>query len=183
MTLSPISKSAAGRNLKRIQIQTGSVYTIKLLILSCADCHTTDDPGGTSNTSFCSNSACHGNVYTYAGFDAPALREILKDQLPTPAPSALTPTDSENPTFDSYAGPLFAAKCTVCHSGSSPQKGLDFSTYASTMQGGDDGAVIKPGDSAGSKLVQIQSGKHFANFSADELAVIEKWIDAGAPEK
>ena len=29
-----------------------------------------DDPGGTSNTSFCSNSACHGNVFTYAGFDA-----------------------------------------------------------------------------------------------------------------
>ncbi len=150
---------------------------------SCADCHTTDDPGGTSNTSFCSNSACHGNVYTYAGFDAPALREILKDQLPTPTPFASAPINSENPTFDSYAGPLFAAKCTVCHSGSSPQKGLDFSTYASAMKGGDDGAVIKPGDSAGSKLVQIQSGKHFANFSADELAVIEKWIDAGAPEK
>ena len=51
---------------------------------SCAACHTMDDPGGTSNTSFCSNSAYHGNVYTYAGFDAPALREILKAQLPPP---------------------------------------------------------------------------------------------------
>jgi hypothetical protein len=38
---------------------------------SCVNCHTTDDPGGTSNTSFCSNSACHGNVWEYAGFDAP----------------------------------------------------------------------------------------------------------------
>ena len=38
---------------------------------TCANCHTTEDAGGTSNTSFCSNSACHGSVYTFAGFDAP----------------------------------------------------------------------------------------------------------------
>jgi nitrate/TMAO reductase-like tetraheme cytochrome c subunit len=149
---------------------------------SCADCHTTDNPGGTSNTSFCSNSACHGNVYTYAGFDAPALREILKDQLPTPAPTSEAPANVENPTFDSYVGPLFASKCTVCHGGSSPQKGLDLSTYASAMKGGDDGAVIIPGDSTGSKLIQVQSGNHFSNLTSEELDVVKKWIDAGAPE-
>ena len=137
---------------------------------TCVSCHTTDDPGGTSNASFCSNSACHGNVYTYAGFDAPALREILKDQLPPPAPVAEpAPSDTENPTYDLYVGPLFAAKCTICHGGSSPQKGLDLSAYGSTMDGGDEGAVITPGDSAGSLLVKIQSGQHFATFSADEL--------------
>jgi hypothetical protein len=149
---------------------------------SCESCHTTDDPGGTSNTSFCSNSACHGNVYTYAGFDAPALREILQDQLPPP-PAETNLSDTENPTFDSYAGPLFAAQCTVCHGGSSPQKGLDLSTYAGAMAGGEDGPVIIPGDSAGSKLVEVQSGQHFANFSTEELDVIKAWIDAGAPEK
>jgi hypothetical protein len=148
---------------------------------SCESCHTTDDPGGTSNTSFCSNSACHGNVYTYAGFDAPALREILKDQLP-PLPTETVPGNAENPTFDSYAGPLFVAKCTACHGGSSPQKGLDLTTYASTMKGGEDGPVIIPNDSAGSKLVEVQSGQHFATFSDEELDVIKTWIDAGAPE-
>ena len=150
---------------------------------SCADCHTINDPGGTSNTSFCSNSACHGNVYTYAGFDAPALREILKDQLPAPAPTPEVPANVDNPTFDAYIGPLFASKCTVCHGGSSPQKGLDLSTYASAMKGAEDGPVIIPGDSAGSKLVQVQSGKHFANLSSEELDLVKKWIDAGAPEK
>ena len=147
---------------------------------TCASCHTTDDPGGTSNTSFCSNSACHGNVYTYAGFDAPALREILKEQLPPPAPVAAV--DTENPTFDSYAGPLFATKCAACHGSSAQQKGLDLSTYASAMKGSNDGPVIVAGDSAGSLLVKIQSSPHFANLSADELDVIKKWIDAGAPE-
>ena len=148
---------------------------------TCESCHTTDNPGGTSNTSFCSNSACHGNVYTYAGFDAPALREILKEQLPPPP--VTDAVDTENPTFETYAGPLFESKCAVCHGSSAQQKGLDFSTYANTMKGGDDGPVIVEGDSAGSILVQVQSGSHFATFSDEELEVIKNWIDAGAPEK
>lgn len=32
--------------------------------------------------------------------------------------------------------------------------------------------------------MQIQStGKHFANLTEDELAIVKQWIDAGAPEK
>jgi nitrate/TMAO reductase-like tetraheme cytochrome c subunit len=150
---------------------------------TCASCHTTEDPGGTSNGSFCSNSACHGNVYTYAGFDAPALREILKDQLPPPpTPAAPAPSDSGNPTFESFVGPLFESKCTVCHSGSSAQKGLDLSSYAGVMEGGESGPAIVSGDSAGSLLVQVQSDQHFATFSEDELEVIKNWINNGAPE-
>ena len=148
---------------------------------TCESCHSTDDPGGTSNTSFCSNSACHGNVYTFAGFDAPALREILKDQLPPPV-KAPAPSVSDNPTYDSFAGPLFAARCTVCHGSSVQQKDLDLSTYDGAVTGGESGAVILPGDSAGSLLVEIQSEGHFATLSPDELAVIKQWIDAGAPE-
>ncbi len=146
---------------------------------TCSNCHTTEDPGGTSNTSFCSNSACHGNVYTFAGFDAPALREILKDQLP--APAAAAPGETDNPTFDSYVGALLATKCTVCH-GATASAGLNLSTFADTMKGGDSGPVIVEGDSAGSLLVEVQSGQHFATFSAEELEAIKQWIDAGAPE-
>ena len=147
---------------------------------TCSNCHTVEDPGGTSNTSFCSNSACHGNVFTYAGFDAPALREVLKEQLPPPPPAVET-VSTDNPTFNSYVGPLFATKCAVCH-GTTASAGLNLSTYADTMKGGDDGPVILAGDSAGSLLVEVQSGSHFATFSADELEVVKTWIDAGAPE-
>ncbi|MGB7875430.1 MAG: c-type cytochrome domain-containing protein [Anaerolineales bacterium] len=148
---------------------------------SCEGCHTTGDPGGTSNTSFCSNSACHGSVYTYAGFDAPALREILQEQLPPP-PAEPEPADMENPTYDSYVGPLFTAKCGACHGGSTAQKGLDLSSYAGVMAGGDSGPAIVAGDSAASHLVEVQSGQHFATFSSEELDIIKKWIEAGAPE-
>ena len=147
---------------------------------TCANCHTTEGAGGTNNTSFCSNSACHGNVFTFAGFDAPALREILKLQIPTPAPTM--PPTSQNPTFDNSIGALFAARCVACH-GATPSKDLSFLTYADTLKGGQDGAVILPGDSANSPLVKIQSQPHFGNFTPEELAIVIQWIDAGAPEK
>jgi hypothetical protein len=150
---------------------------------SCSACHDTKDPGGTSNTSFCSNSACHGTAFTFAGFDAPKLREILKTQLPPPEPTPELPSSSGTPTYESYVGPLVTAKCSGCH-GDLATAGLNMLTYAGLMKGGEDGAVIVPGNSAGSKLVQVQStGKHFANLTAEELAVIQQWIDAGAPEK
>ena len=149
---------------------------------TCANCHTTGDLGGTSNTSFCSNSACHGNVYTYAGFDAPALREVLKDQLP-PQLEAPPPAPVEgDPTFDANIGPLFASKCTACH-GSTASAGLNLSTYTDAMKGSNNGPVIVAKDSTGSKLVQVQSGKHFATLSAEELELVVRWIDAGAPEQ
>jgi hypothetical protein len=150
---------------------------------SCAACHTMDDPGGTSNTSFCSNSACHGNVYTFTGFDAPKLREILKDQLPLPEPTAELSTPSGTPTFEADVGPLFAVKCTSCH-GELATGGLNMLTYADLMKGGANGPVVTPSDSANSVLFQIQSaGGHFANLTPEELEIIKQWIDAGALEK
>jgi hypothetical protein len=149
---------------------------------SCSACHTMDDPGGTSDSSFCSNSACHGNIYTFAGFDAPKLREILQAQLPPPEPAPEAPVVSGAPTFENYAGPLFALKCTVCH-GDLATAGLDLQTYAGVMKGSSNGPVIMPGDSAGSKLFQAQSaGGHFANFTVEEQEIIKQWIDSGAPE-
>jgi hypothetical protein len=154
---------------------------------SCAACHTMEDPGGTSNTSFCSNSACHGSVYTFAGFDAPALREILKAQLPPPEPEpqleSEIPVLTGAPTFDNYIGPLFNARCSKCH-GDLASGGLNLLTYEGLMRGRDDGPVIVPGDSENSVLFQVQSaGKHFAKLLQDELAIVKQWIDAGAPEK
>ena len=150
---------------------------------SCTTCHTTDDPGGTSNTSFCSNSACHGTVFTFAGFDAPKLREILKNQLPAPEPTAEPPALSGEPTYENYVGPLVKVKCAACH-GDLATAGLNMLTYAGMMEGSSNGPVIVPGDSANSKLFQVQSaGGHFANLTPEELEVIKQWIDAGAAEK
>jgi hypothetical protein len=53
---------------------------------TCATCHDTGDPGGKSNTSFCSNAACHGTAWKYAGLNAPAIVSLSKEPLPGPRP-------------------------------------------------------------------------------------------------
>ena len=150
---------------------------------TCSDCHTTSDPGGTSNTSFCSNTICHGTKYKFAGFDAPSIKAILIMQQPPPIPSPTpSPVVGGKPTFDANIQPLLVP-CTACHNSSSPSANLDLSSYTGVMKGGKNGAVVIPGDSENSLLVKIQSDKHFRNLSADELALIKQWIDTGALEK
>jgi hypothetical protein len=150
---------------------------------SCTSCHTTEDPGGTSNSSFCSNSACHGNVWEYAGFDAPRLREVLLSQLP-PQPTPM-PTPGGGPlTFDETISLLFETKCSVCHGAGGGQKGLDLTSMAGVLEGGTSGPAIVPGDPQGSLLVQIQSADqpHFSQLTPDELSLVVEWIAGGAPE-
>jgi hypothetical protein len=147
---------------------------------TCANCHTTGDPGGVSSTSFCSNSACHGSAWDYAGFDAPALREILSAQLPTPVPQPI----GGPLTFEATVGPLLAERCGACHGGASPVQGLDLTAYASALSGGAAGPAIIPGDPEASLLVRVQSGeqRHFGQLTPEELDLVIEWITAGAPE-
>jgi len=150
---------------------------------TCTNCHTIGNPGGTDNSSFCSNSACHGNVWTYAGFDAPGLRETILAQLPPPPTPAPTPSGGES-IYQSTIGPLLQARCGGCH-GTSGIQGLDLTSYASTMAGSQNGPVIIPGDAENSLLVQKQTSDmpHFGQLSPEELQTVVEWITAGAPEK
>jgi nitrate/TMAO reductase-like tetraheme cytochrome c subunit len=149
---------------------------------TCSQCHTIENMGGTSNTSFCSNSACHGTEFTFAGFDAPALRDILKDQIPTQPPAETATPSVGSSTYDTNIGALFATKCGACH-GAAASGGLTVTAYADLMKGGKDGVVIVPNDSANSLLVKIQSEKHYFNLTPEELDLVKQWIDAGALEK
>jgi nitrate/TMAO reductase-like tetraheme cytochrome c subunit len=192
--------------------QTWIALHNKVFDASCSACHTTEDAGGTSNTSFCSNSACHGNVFKYAGFDAPSLRQIILNQLPptpTITPTVMpteTPVSSQKPTetvvsglnptatasatssatitYDALIGPLLKERCSACH-GENAMKGLDLTTYQTTMSGSVDGPVITPGDPENSLLIKMQSGNqpHFGQLTPEELALVKQWIEAGAPEK
>jgi mono/diheme cytochrome c family protein len=151
---------------------------------TCQNCHTTDDAGGTSNTSYCSNSACHGSVWTYAGFDAPALREILQAQLPpTPTPAPIPAGGAL--TFEETIGPLLQNRCGNCHGKGGGLKGLDATTYQGLIAGGESGPAVVPGSPEASLLVQKQTAAqpHFTQLTPQELELIIQWITAGAPEK
>ncbi|HEY5984538.1 MAG TPA: cytochrome b/b6 domain-containing protein [Anaerolineales bacterium] len=121
---------------------------------------------------------------------------VYVPQTPTPAPPTPTPLPSPTaePTTEAsgtsavaetwaQAGPIFAARCSVCHGAALASGGLQLDTYAGAMKGGQDGPVIAPGDPAASKLIIIQSaGGHPGQLSPDELASISAWIEAGALE-
>ncbi len=109
---------------------------------------------------------------------------LLPTQPPTPtaAPTS-TPVPGVTPqalTWNTGIGDLFKANCTACHGASG---GLSLATYADAMKGGTSGVVIVPGDPNGSLLVQKMQGTHPKVFSADDLAKIIAWIQAGALEK
>jgi formate dehydrogenase gamma subunit len=123
--------------------------------------------------------------------DVPAYVRQTSTPLPTQAPTATPAPTSETPaqpaegaaalTWESGIGKLFDNSCTACHG---KLGGFKAGSYADVMKGSDKGPVIKPGDAAGSLLMTVQSaGDHPGQFTAEELAQIKAWIDAGAPEK
>ncbi len=151
---------------------------------TCANCHTTANPGGADNSSFCSNSACHGMEWKYAGVDAPALRKILQAQLPPPpTPVPPTPPPAGPLTYEAVIGPLLRQQCGVCH-GTNGIKGVDLTTYQAAMAGGVNGPVIIPGNADASLLLRAQAtGNHPGQLNEEQLALVRQWIEAGASEK
>lgn len=118
--------------------------------------------------------------------------QVYLRQTPTPAPTQ-PPTPTAAPTqegsgggavadtWDSAIGAVFKARCGACHGS---MGGLNVSTYADLMKGGAKGVVITPGDAANSLAVKtVAGGAHPGKFTPEELAKIEAWIQAGAPEK
>jgi hypothetical protein len=85
--------------------------------------------------------------------------------------------DSTNVTYTATIKPIVSLKCQGCHSGSTPQGGIDLSTYAGVKAKVTDGRLFGavnhlPGFSP--------MPKNGAKLSTCELAQIKKWIDAGA---
>jgi hypothetical protein len=149
---------------------------------TCENCHTTGNPGGIDNSSFCSNSACHGTEWVYAGFDAPRLREILQSQLPETSEPEPISSDGEL-TYDGLIGSLLQERCASCH-GQDGQSGLDLTNFVSILEGGDSGPAVIPGEAQDSLVVIKYSGDipHFGKLSQSELDLLIKWIESGAPE-
>ena len=148
---------------------------------TCSNCHTTDNPGGIDNSSFCSNSACHGTTWEYAGFDAPGLREILLLQVPTPvAPEEFLGA----PTYEGVVGSILQTRCGTCH-GENGLQGLNLTTYDGLLAGGTNGAVVVPGEPEASLIIQKLTADqpHFAQLSRDEIVLVIEWITANVPEK
>jgi cytochrome b subunit of formate dehydrogenase/mono/diheme cytochrome c family protein len=109
---------------------------------------------------------------------------------PTPVPATATVEGQAAETAELFTGPTWAdevspilqAKCTTCH-GPAAMGGLNLSTYADMLAGGQSGPVVIPSDSGNSLMVTVQqAGGHPGQLTPEELEIVQAWIDAGAVE-
>lgn len=75
---------------------------------SCQTCHDTNNAGGKDNSSFCSNSACHGSNWKFAGLNAPELAKIV--------PAPIAPKVDPNTPPKQIPHPIGGSPdCQLCH--------------------------------------------------------------------
>ena len=85
---------------------------------------------------------------------------------------------------------IFAERCVMCHSAvAGASNGLRLDKYAAALAGGENGAVLVPGDIAGSELIRRLRGQSTPRMPflsrplpEDQITLIERWIEAGLPE-
>ncbi len=90
--------------------------------------------------------------------------------------------------FTRQIQPILEAHCYRCHGATKSKAGLRLDTIAGIWKGGESGGVITPGDGANSLLVTVLTGTEDRPrmppsgepVSAEEIALIKSWIDAGA---
>ncbi|MBM3797666.1 MAG: DUF1553 domain-containing protein [Acidobacteria bacterium] len=82
---------------------------------------------------------------------------------------------------------ILRGKCIGCHGADRPQSGLRLDRREDALKGGYSGTVIKPGDSASSRLFRLVAGKEAiamppgkARLPAVEVETLRRWIDGGA---
>jgi uncharacterized membrane protein len=95
--------------------------------------------------------------------------------------------------FEAVVLPIFQNKCIACHGPKKSKAGLRLDSFDGVMNGGDDGKVVVPGDTAHSDLprriqLPMDDDDHMPpdgkpQLTADEIALLKWWVDAGAPEK
>ena len=143
-------------------------------------------------------------VWFFVGYEETAIAtlppaeqvSVFVPLTPTPLPTA-RPTNTPAPTstaataeapaaatssWETDIAAMMEAKCTSCHDGNK-MGGLDLTTYQATLRGGVSGAGVAPGESHTSLIITRQaSGNHPGQWTAEELALVAAWIEAGAPE-
>lgn len=95
--------------------------------------------------------------------------------------------ESLAPSWDDDVRPILKAHCTHCHGEEDPiEAGVDLRLHRFVLREAEGfGPIVVPGDQGAGELLRvIRSGempKGGKKVSAEELAVLERWIAAGAP--
>jgi hypothetical protein len=106
----------------------------------------------------------------------------------TPASSSTASRGGSSPLFATKVRPILAARCYGCHGADTHQNGLRLDSLNAILKGSENGKVVVPGHSADSRLIQRLEAKERPQMpyggpplSPDQIQLIAKWIDQGAP--
>jgi hypothetical protein len=119
---------------------------------------------------------------------APAQGKALPAAAVKAGPASVNPANAAY--YAVHVAPLFERSCVSCHRPQKHKGGLQLDTFAHLMRGGEDGAVIVPGNPKASELlrrVQLPASDDDSMpsdgdkpFSPDEIHMVDLWIAAGA---
>jgi hypothetical protein len=103
------------------------------------------------------------------------------------APTLLTGrAGADEAFFKERIAPVLSQRCLSCHHGPKARGGLDLSTRAGLLKGGDSGPAIDKDNPADSVLLDMLSGpkprmpKKGDPLSAAQVADLRKWVESGA---
>jgi hypothetical protein len=102
--------------------------------------------------------------------------------------SVLPPPASRKVDFAADIQPIFNRSCLPCHGAGVQSGGLRLDRKEAALKGGYSGLVIKPGDSAGSLLIQLVAGlkkdkvmpMQGDRLIPQQIGLLRAWIDQGA---
>ncbi len=108
----------------------------------------------------------------------------------TGAPATALQADTPQVDFKRQIEPILEQHCWKCHGEKKQKAGLRLDTKKAALLGADFGAepVILPGDSSGSRLLQVIAAEdedermppRAAALDSDQIELIRQWIQAGA---
>ncbi len=93
-------------------------------------------------------------------------------------------------SYEQHIKPIFRQHCLSCHGEDKQQADLNLQTFAATLKGGSRGAVVAAGRSNQSLLFKLVSDldddvrmpPNRPAIPAEQIALIQKWIDSGLRE-
>jgi mono/diheme cytochrome c family protein len=108
-------------------------------------------------------------------------------QAPRPAAAAPARTAAARVDYEREVKPILEENCLECHSQDKRKGGLSLANYGDVLDGGKDGAVVRPGSSGRSLMIARVKGTAGDRMPLDELplsdeqiALLQRWIDQGA---
>ena len=104
--------------------------------------------------------------------------------LPTEAPTTAPVAGTSTVSFANDITPILQSRCGNCHGGNQTQEGLNVLSYASLMNGSENGPVIAAGDATNSLLVDLVASQKMPTrgpkLTPDQVQLITDWVNQGA---